>query len=137
MSEATIDGSCLCGAVAYRVHGDFEAFYLCHCSRCRKATGSAHASNLFSTTATLEWLRGEEAIRRYKVEGTRFEKCFCGTCGGAVPRVGPGRIMVPAGSLDGAAGVKPNAHIFCGSRADWDDALETAPQIDGSPFSRP
>jgi hypothetical protein len=49
-------GSCLCGAVTFKVQGSFERFFLCHCSRCRKDTGSAHAANLFSTTARLEWL---------------------------------------------------------------------------------
>ena len=38
-------GSCLCGAVTYEVSGDFGDGYFCHCQRCRKATGSAYASN--------------------------------------------------------------------------------------------
>ena len=41
-------GSCLCGAVKFEVHGDFDSFYLCHCRYCQKDTGSAHAANLFS-----------------------------------------------------------------------------------------
>lgn len=40
-------GSCLCGRVSYEVSGDFDAFYLCHCSRCQKDTGSAHSAKIF------------------------------------------------------------------------------------------
>jgi hypothetical protein len=43
----TVTGSCLCGAVSFEVSGAFDSFFLCHCSRCRKDTGSAHAANLF------------------------------------------------------------------------------------------
>ena len=51
-------GSCLCGEVTFEIEGDFDNFYLCHCERCRKDTGSAHAANLFSSTAKLKWLSG-------------------------------------------------------------------------------
>jgi hypothetical protein len=47
-------GSCLCGAVTFTVEGAFDRFYLCHCSHCRKDTGSAHAANLFASTAALK-----------------------------------------------------------------------------------
>ncbi|RPH66319.1 MAG: aldehyde-activating protein, partial [Hyphomicrobiales bacterium] len=46
-------GSCLCGDVRFEIAGDFEKFYLCHCSRCRKDTGSAHGANLFASAARL------------------------------------------------------------------------------------
>lgn len=46
--EQRVKGSCLCGRVTFVVSGPFEAFHWCHCSRCRKDTGSAHASNIFA-----------------------------------------------------------------------------------------
>ncbi len=42
-----VHGACLCGAVKFTLSGVAESFHLCHCSRCRKATGTAHASNIF------------------------------------------------------------------------------------------
>ena len=47
MSERELAGGCLCGAIKYTVHGPFLRFLHCHCARCRKVTGSAHATNLF------------------------------------------------------------------------------------------
>jgi len=58
-------GSCLCGNITYEVVGEFEKFFFCHCRYCRKDTGSAHASNLFSSSAKLKWLKGEDEVKTY------------------------------------------------------------------------
>ncbi|MEQ8403197.1 MAG: GFA family protein [Roseitalea porphyridii] len=128
-------GSCLCGQVRFEITGDFERFYLCHCQRCRKGTGSAHAANLFAHGATLRWLSGEDHLRRYAVPGTRHTRCFCETCGAPVPRVQQDGtlVVVPAGSLDSPVTIRPDAHIFVAGRADWDHALEQVPQVDTVP----
>src|SRR4051812_38910056 len=116
-------GSCLCKKVTFGVSGEFKGFFLCHCSRCRKVTGSAHAANLFSKTAKLEWLSGQDHIKTFHLPETRFVKTFCGTCGSALPTPQESRLLVPAGCLDSTVGIRPDAHIFVESRADWDDKL--------------
>ena len=127
-------GSCLCGDVRFVMRGSFDGFFLCHCSRCRKGTGSAHGANLFSTTGKLEWLSGEENVRTFSVEGTRHQRSFCATCGGAAPRIHVGGgLVVPAGSLDTPLDIKPTAHICCASRADWDEGFADVPRFDGLP----
>ena len=129
MAQSTLRGSCLCGAVKYEVTGEPKRFYHCHCSRCRKATGTGHASNLFIQPGALKWLHGEEQIRAFKVpEAKRFTNNFCATCGGRLPRQAKDTdvVMIPAGSLDDVAPIKPQARIFSGSRASWscvDDEL--------------
>lgn len=134
MTEMT-SGSCLCGAISFRISGRFESFFLCHCTRCRKGSGSAHAANLFSTTATIMWLAGQDSIRTYRVPETRHERSFCTECGSAVPSVqsAGGLLVVPAGSLDSAIDIRPNAHICVASRAQWDACLEEVSEIQGLP----
>lgn len=127
------DGSCLCGAVRFRVHGVFERFYLCHCAHCRKDTGSAHAANLFSTSARIEWLSGRDAVATYNVPGTRHTRCFCSICGSAMPHVGEAMITVPAGCLDTDPGAVPDAHIFVASKARWDSDLAELPVFETFP----
>ncbi len=131
MSEVLLEGSCLCGAVKYRVSGAVERFYHCHCSRCRKATGTGHASNLLvSPESSLTWLAGEELLSRYKVpEAKRFYNCFCSRCGGPVPRTVPelDAVLVPAGSLDSEPPVLPQGRIFQDSRAQWSCAGDGLP----------
>ncbi|MBW8638924.1 GFA family protein [Hoeflea sp. WL0058] len=132
MSQFTA-GSCLCGDVQYEITGAFDAFFLCHCKRCRKGTGTAHAANLFSSTATIRWIAGRDDVRSYRVPESRHQKSFCGRCGSAVPTEKRGLLVVPAGGLDTEVDIRPNAHICCESRADWDDGFADVPCLDGLP----
>ena len=128
-------GSCLCGDVRFEITGEFQRFYLCHCEHCRKDTGSAHAANLFSSTATLTWLAGEDKIRQFNLPATRHSKCFCSHCGSALPMMQMnGELLVcPAGSLTSEIPIRPDAHLFVSSRANWDRALEEIPTFAGLP----
>jgi|SRR6185437_10847183 len=128
-------GSCLCGAVRFEVIGDFEKFLLCHCGRCRKDTGSAHAANLFSSTATLNWVSGEGKIKTFRVPSTLHERSFCSECGSAVPgiQMNGALLVVPAGSLDSAVDTRPDAHICVASSATWDRKLEDVQRIEALP----
>lgn len=131
MSETYI-GSCLCKKVTYKLVGDAMRFYHCHCERCRKATGTGHATNIMVKPETeIEWLTGEELLSRYKVpEAERFYNCFCKNCGSPMPRVVPElqAVLIAAGSLDMIPEMKPQGRIFCDSKVEWscnNDGLET------------
>ena len=126
-------GSCLCGAVTFRIDGKFDRFFFCHCTHCRKETGSAHAANLFSSTAKLEWRSGEEKVLTYNLPQTRHTRSFCSVCGSAMPHVSREFVVVPAGSLDTGLALSPDAHIFAASRATWDGDLTGIPVFDTFP----
>ncbi len=117
-----VRGACLCGKVSFRLKGIAEAFYLCHCKRCRKATGTAHAANIFTEPGNIEWLSGEQNTRRYQVpEAKSFSRVFCTNCGSGVPYINRAgtRLIIPAGSLDTPIGFTPNCNIFWGSKVEW------------------
>jgi hypothetical protein len=136
MTQTTLTGSCLCGAVKYEASGEPARFMHCHCTRCRKATGTGHASNLFLQPGTLKWLAGEEQLRAYKVpEAKRFTNTFCATCGGRLPRqiAGSDMVVIPAGSLDGEPPMKPQGRIFIGSGAAWSCRGDGMPAFDEYP----
>jgi hypothetical protein len=131
MSELVMRGSCLCGAVTYEVSGEAKRFYHCHCQRCRKATGTGHATNLFLQPGTLRFLQGEELVHSYKVpEAMRFMNVFCSQCGSRMPRQPPGSdmVVIPSGSLDDEPAMKPQARIFTASRASWSCAGDELPE---------
>ena len=130
MSIEEFAGSCLCGQVAYRIKGTVKAFFHCHCGRCRKASGTGHASNVILACESLEWLRGEAHRRRYDVPGAkRFHTVFCETCGGPLPRVSEDRgvAVIPAGTLDSAPELSPTGRIFQDSRTPWSCAGDSLP----------
>jgi len=133
-----IKGSCLCGRVTYMVRGPFDAFHLCHCSQCRRSTGTAHASNIFSTKDRLRWLSGEDLAKRYDPdEPGVISKAFCTHCGSLVPYISAssGRLIIPAGGLEGNPGIKPQDNIYWPDRADWYDSVSQAPRYDTEPDS--
>ncbi len=119
-------GSCLCGKVKYQLDGEFQSFFLCHCQRCQKDTGSAHAANLFANAATLTWLQGANDVRRYQYPDSRHVKAFCHHCGSALPVAteDPALVVVPAGSLDTPVPILPNGKIYLASAAAWATSLE-------------
>lgn len=120
MTDTTLTGRCLCGTVHFTVMGSPLRFLHCHCERCRRATGTGHASNIILKPADIEWQSGEGSIKRYKVpDADRFATVFCTNCGGPVPREHGDMIVVPAGTLDSPPDRGPEARIFWDSRAPW------------------
>jgi len=141
MTDVNVTGSCLCGSVRYEISGAAQRFYHCHCQRCRKTTGTGHASNLLVTPAgSLTWLAGEDLLRRYKVpEAERFYNCFCSHCGSPMPRVVPelDTVVIPAGTLDAEPPIQPQARIFWDSRAAWSCSGDDIPPFPEYPTAKP
>lgn len=136
MSELQLSGSCLCGSVAFEISGSAMYFQHCHCERCRKASGTGHASNIIMKSADVRWTAGESLVSRYKLpEAKRFLNAFCSNCGSAVPRVYAETqvVVVPAGCLDDDPGIRPERRIFQGSRAAWSCAGDELPVYDTYP----
>ena len=132
MTGAPINGSCLCGKVKFEVTPPFTAFRYCHCSRCRKASGSGHAANVLVPRAQFRWLAGEEGVKRYDVpQAKRFSVWFCTECGSRVPHHIRTRedMLVPAGSLDADPQMRPEHNIFWDSKAAWCTAPEALPHF--------
>ena len=122
MPSEPLAGSCLCGSVKFEVIPPFSAFRYCHCSRCQKASGSAHAANAFVPAAQFAWRAGESLIRRYDLPAAqRFSVWFCTQCGSRVPHQVRGRddYLIPAGLLDQPPPQRPENSIFWGSKAQW------------------
>ena len=122
MPSESIKGSCLCGSVKFEIRPPLSAFRYCNCSRCRKASGRAHAANVFLPQAQFTWLAGEELINRFDLPGAkRFAVWFCSRCGSRVPhKVRDGdNVLIPAGLLDDDPVMRPENTIFWGSRAPW------------------
>lgn len=136
MNGQTVSGSCLCGAVKYQIMAPFRVFQYCHCSRCRKFTGSAFSPNIFVPPQQFNWVSGERFIGHYELPDTKyFTTCFCKNCGSSLPWAVKGglNIVVPAGTLDEQPGIEPQQNIFWGSRASWYRHPDTLVYYDALP----
>lgn len=128
MSE-TYRGSCLCGTIKYEIRGGIGASYLCHCSRCRKATGSAFAASALVATKDFVVLEGEDAMKSFSVKGVH--RVFCAHCGSPIISRRdwmPDSVRVRLGTLDTPLDQRPQGHIFVASKADWYDIHDELPQ---------
>lgn len=138
MSEDTnsVHGSCLCGEVQYRITGNLGIFQYCHCSRCRKLTGSAHSANLLVSPDQFAWLSGEDSVGRYELEDAKhYATSFCKKCGSTLPWLTKSgkAVVVGAGTLDDHPGVEPSAVTYYASRAEWYVGAESLPKFDELP----
>lgn len=122
MENQTITGTCLCGSVGYQYSGPSKVFQYCQCSRCRKYTGSAHASHVIVEPSQFQWLKGEEFTVRYEVPEARyFATTFCKKCGSSLPWLTKkgNAVVITAGTLDDDPGEKPVQCLFTASGAPW------------------
>lgn len=136
MEPDSLEGGCLCGRVRFRVTGELLAFQYCHCSRCRRLTGSAHAANLFTELGGVEWVAGESDVTTFMLDAEpKFPTAFCSTCGCSMPvRSSTGKAwIVPAGSLESDPGLRPARSIFYGNRAPWFIDVGGLPRHDAWP----
>lgn len=135
MSERAT-GSCVCGEVKWAVTGPYRFFQYCHCSRCRKRTGSAHAANLAVPHTQVSWLAGDDAVTRFELSTARaWGNAFCSRCGSGVPwltRNGKAYI-VPAGGLDAPPEHGPTRNVHFASRANWYEHATNLPIFEEDP----
>ena len=77
-------GECLCGRISFEISGPLPKIYQCHCSLCRKQSGTASNAGLLVAKENFRWLKGQEKISSY-VRPSGFRGDFCPTCGSMVP----------------------------------------------------
>ena len=125
-----IMGSCLCGDVRYEIDGPIHDIVFCHCSKCRKAQGSAFASNANVDASHFKFISGESKLSSYESSPGQT-KYFCGRCGSPIMSLSkdsPQYVRIRLGSLEADITERPMCHIFTGSKANWETIAGDLPQ---------
>jgi hypothetical protein len=127
-------GSCLCGAIRYEVEGPIGMMSHCYCSMCRKHHGAMFATFVATPVQQFRWLAGEGDVKTYR-SSSNGKRSFCGTCGSVAPIVirAIDLAFIPAGNLEGDLGLKPQSHMFVGSKAAWHAISDDLPQYEKYP----
>jgi len=125
-------GSCLCGTVRFSISGGIRNIIFCHCSQCRKAQGTAFATNGIVNEQDFRIESGEDALSQYESSPgqTRY---FCKICGSPMlskNTAKPGQVRVRLGTIESDITERPQAHIFVGSKANWETITGDLPQYD-------
>ena len=127
-------GKCLCGVIEFELDGDVPNLYQCHCSLCRKVTGSAANAALRIAADRFEWISGNDQIREFITE-SGFKSHFCSTCGSPVPNLTSNdrAYWIPVGLLEETGQLELVAHLYVESRASWDVIADAGEQFDEMP----
>lgn len=133
-----IRGSCLCGAVRFEIDGAHSKIGICHCSLCRKSSGTGSTVVIALAADRLRWLAGEDKLTQYE-RPSGYGVTFCRICGSPAPDPDAARTMyrVPVGLLDDDPPLVVGDHIYVGSKASWDHIAGEAPCFDGDGPDRP
>ncbi|MFO7303881.1 MAG: GFA family protein [Gammaproteobacteria bacterium] len=127
-------GGCLCGSVRYEIRGELGLSYYCHCSRCRKATGSAFAASALVAAKDFVVLQGEDALKSYSVNGVH--RIFCAHCGSPIISrrdAMPDAVRVRLGTIETPLPRGPHGHIYVASKANWFEICDDLPQYAEEP----
>ena len=125
-------GKCLCGVVQVQIEGDISDIIHCHCSLCRKNSGTAYATNGFINTADFSITAGKNSLSAFSFKPGR-NRYFCSKCGSPVYSANadePSRLRIRLGILDSAINERPISHNFVTSKANWEDLDANLPRYD-------
>ncbi|WP_444941132.1 GFA family protein [Microbulbifer sp. ZKSA004] len=130
-------GECNCGEIAYEIQESLTDLYMCHCSICRRSTGSGAITVAIVPTEKFSWVKGKENLKYWSKPGHDWHTNFCATCGSTLPGDNDSlNTYIPAGSLvDGNENLKVVHHLWVDSKASWEvigDAGKQHPKGFGS-----
>jgi hypothetical protein len=125
----TLAGRCFCGSVEYAVVDQFLYAMICHCSNCRRTTGSAFKPFAGIERSKFAITRGEDELLVYGTPDANDTHCRkCGSLLYSVVRAGA-YVHVTLGTLVDDPGIRPSRHIFVGSKAPWFTITDDLPQF--------
>lgn len=126
----TIQGSCLCGSLAYEADGAPTPIVHCHCQTCRKTHGSAFSSVAAIPKDGFRWTKGLDQRRRYESSPGKM-RYFCGDCGSHIvaERIDADVMLLRMGCIDGDFPTRPAAHIWRSDASDWFDPKDELPEM--------
>jgi hypothetical protein len=131
-------GSCLCGAIKVEIIGPMSDIIHCHCSLCRKNSGTAFATNGFVNASEFNVIDLDSKLGFYEFKVGK-KRHFCTTCASPIfssNADNPTKLRIRLGLLDSPITERPTSHNFVSSRANWEDLDAELPRYDSFEPSR-
>jgi hypothetical protein len=129
MNKKMIQGECSCRAIQFEMPDDFKYAFYCHCSLCRKRSGSAFASIGGIESEKINVTLGEALVFK-DGETTDGYRAVCSKCNAHLFSVlmDQKRAHVNLGALKDEPSRKPDHHIYVASKASWYEIQDSLPQ---------
>jgi len=114
-------GSCLCGAVRYKVGGEPLVARICWCRVCQKISGNGTANAIFPSAA-IEVTGAMSCFTSKAESGNDIARHFCPRCGCqlfAGSSASAQFRVLRVGTLDDPSSIKPSINMWASSAPDW------------------
>jgi len=97
---------------------------------CRRQHGAAFSTYAKFNPGDFKWISGENFVKVFD-PSSAGGWCFCSECGSTLAGTDKGdTTTVTLGTVEGDPGIKPESHIFVGSKAQWHDICDNLPQFE-------
>lgn len=139
MTETTMTGGCMCGAVRYETRGESFGVQHCHCRSCRRHNGAPVVTLAGYTEAQVVW---SGAPRKIYESSPGVGRAFCPDCGTPLTWEGQGGELgfifeFHISTFDDPAPLVPTAHAFHPERIPWFDVADGLPRYAGFVDDKP
>ena len=131
MSIQVAIGGCLCGQVRFRLAGELIWAGYCHCSSCRRFTGSVVTNWVGVRDTDVVFTSGQPA--QFTQAGV--DRGFCRDCGSSLTYRAdrfPDYLQVHIGALDDCEAVQPMAHVHYAEKPGWFEVADQLPRYPAS-----
>lgn len=129
MSNGPFGGSCLCGAVRFRVQPPTLWCAHCHCTLCQRAHGAAFVTWVGVPAGQISM---DEARLQWHKSSAQAERGFCRDCGSSLffrSERWPGEIHVTRANFHGGIDREPEAHAYYESHVPWARLADNLPKV--------
>lgn len=128
-------GSCLCDGIHYEISAELGDIQVCHCQQCRKAQGTAFATNIAIPSECFAVTQGQDLLREFE-SPTRPGKLrvFCSNCGSPIISkltTETEFVRVRIGTINEPIPSKIQFHAFVGHKANWWEIDNALPHYEG------
>lgn len=123
-------GHCLCGAIQYQYSGELGPLAMCHCSQCRRAQGTAFATNSPIQSRQFSLVSGGDILTEYESRPGK-KRAFCSNCGSPIYSrldARPDLLRLRIGTLSSPIEARPSHHIYAASKAEWFEIGDQLPR---------
>ena len=116
-----IKGECLCQGITYEYYGEIEELAICNCNMCKRAQGTAFATNAPIEAEKLKFTSGKDLLKAYYSSSNK-KRVFCSKCGSPIYSQRddkPEIVRLRVGTVTEGHIPEPHYHIYHDYKAEW------------------
>ena len=128
-----VNGSCLCGEIAFRADLPSKWCAHCHCSLCRKAHGAGYVTWVGFEATQVSIIKQDQKLVWYE-SSPGAQRGFCQQCGSTLffrSERWAGELHIVLANIDDNIDRQPQANVYFDNHVNWMPIDNSLKQVDG------